>query len=52
MIFADGLMKNQVTLVTGGGTGIGHGISPHFAWRGADLIRASHESHAYSRTPK
>ena len=40
-IFADGLLQGKVTLVTGGGTGIGRGIALAMSAYGADVVLAS-----------
>lgn len=40
VIFAPGLLKGQVAIVTGGGTGIGRGIALELARAGADLVLA------------
>jgi peroxisomal 2,4-dienoyl-CoA reductase len=40
-IFADGLLREKVVLVTGGGTGIGRGIALSMATYGAHLVLAS-----------
>ncbi len=41
MIFQQDLLKGQVALVTGGGTGIGLGIATELARYGADVAIAS-----------
>ncbi len=40
-IFADGILRGKVVLVTGGGTGIGRGIALGMAAYGAHLVLAS-----------
>lgn len=40
-VFSDGLLEGQVALVTGGGTGIGYGISELLARLGAHVVIAS-----------
>jgi NAD(P)-dependent dehydrogenase (short-subunit alcohol dehydrogenase family) len=40
-IFADGILRRKVVLVTGGGTGIGRCIALHMASYGAHLVLAS-----------
>lgn len=40
-IFADGIVRDKVVLVTGGGTGIGRGIALSMAAYGAHLVLAS-----------
>src|SRR5205085_9471023 len=40
-VFGDGLLDGQVALVTGGGTGIGFGISELLASLGAHVVLAS-----------
>jgi peroxisomal 2,4-dienoyl-CoA reductase len=40
-LFAEGLLRQKVVLITGGGTGIGYGIAQHMARCGADVILAS-----------
>ena len=43
-IFRDGLLDGQVALVTGGGTGIGLGISQLLAKLGAHVVVASRKA--------
>ena len=43
-IFRDGLLDGQVALVTGGGTGIGYGISELLARLGAHVVIASRKA--------
>ena len=46
------LLENQVTIVTGGGTGIGRSIALEFAKAGADIIVASRRLSVLKKTAK
>ena len=37
------LLKNQIAIVTGGGRGIGRGISSRFAMEGAQVVLAQRD---------